>query len=146
MRPSSPHLFATTGRQTIGLPWCLQCCGTPGRDRESYFGSSDPRWRRTGWFSTNTKPKRLQAKNHLPQSRGKIAINMAEKLGAHVFHDARVQSWNKDTFLGKDEANGEGMQPGHRIVAYSFRHAYATRALSRGVSITILAELMGRRL
>ena len=72
-----------------------------------------------------------------------IACDMSEGSDTHLFADSAGNPWNSNSLgvrlrrLTKDAGLPKG------LVAYSFRHGYATRALEAGVNVAHLAALMG---
>lgn len=73
----------------------------------------------------------------------KVAVLMAEGHDENIFADARGNAWHKDTFSARLNRMLKANSMDSEIVAYSFRHSFAGRALSSGVDIAVLAELMG---
>ncbi len=62
---------------------------------------------------------------------------------AFIFVDSRGAAYNRDSIRNRISRSREKLKLSDDLVAYSFRHGYAHRALSSGVEVATIATLMG---
>ncbi len=62
---------------------------------------------------------------------------------AFIFVDSRGAAYNRDSIRNRVSRARKKLGLSPFLVAYSFRHGYAHRALSSGVEVATIATLMG---